>query len=522
MVREVATAFGESFDNVPRSKRQIGLASAVFLIFNRIIGTGVYASPSIILRASGSIGVTFVMWILGAFIAAAGTAVYVELGTGLPRSGGDKTYLEFIYSRPKYLVTCVYAMYGLFLGAIAAASVVFGEYFLRSLSITPTQFNVRFCAVLCMTFCFFIHGTYLKWGLRLQNALGFFNLFVLSLIAVCGMLSLAGVSGFTVRDGYDIPHNYEWDSFWEGSVTDTNAFVMGMYNVTWSFIGYSNANYALSEVRNPVRTIKRAAPLALALVALAYIFVNIAYFAVISKVDILDSGTVAAALFFRNLFGPAASKALSAIIALTTLGNVLSVLFSQGRVNQELGREGVIPYSSFISSNKPFDTPLAGLFVQWAVSVITVIATPSGDAYLFMVNLNTFPLMIINVLVSGGLLLLYTRAYKSFNWQPPFQASRSVVVFFFLSQLFFAVVPFIPPSPGFDIYENLPYWSHVAVSIVIASLGAVYWFNVFIWLPRRKGYKLEREMVVQEDEISRGVFTKVPIEQGSVIRGFAS
>ncbi|KAF8881206.1 hypothetical protein BD779DRAFT_1546788 [Infundibulicybe gibba] len=72
---------GESFDNVPTEKRQLGLISAVFLIFNFMIGSGIFATPSVILRTSGSVGVAFIMWLVGAFIAATGTAVYVELGT---------------------------------------------------------------------------------------------------------------------------------------------------------------------------------------------------------------------------------------------------------------------------------------------------------------------------------------------------------------------------------------------------------------------------------------------------------
>lgn len=30
------------------------------------------------------------MWVVGALIAAAGTAVYMEFGTGLPKNGGEK------------------------------------------------------------------------------------------------------------------------------------------------------------------------------------------------------------------------------------------------------------------------------------------------------------------------------------------------------------------------------------------------------------------------------------------------
>lgn len=47
-------------------------------------------------------------------------------------------------------------------------------------------------------------------------------------------------------------------------------------------------------MQNPVRTIKRAAPIALSLVTIVYISVNIAYYAVVSKADILNSGTIAA------------------------------------------------------------------------------------------------------------------------------------------------------------------------------------------------------------------------------------
>lgn len=59
-----------------------GTASAMFLIFNRVIGTGIFATPSVILSsAGGSVGVSFLMWIAGAVVAFAGTAVYIELGS---------------------------------------------------------------------------------------------------------------------------------------------------------------------------------------------------------------------------------------------------------------------------------------------------------------------------------------------------------------------------------------------------------------------------------------------------------
>ncbi len=138
---------GETFDDVPPERRTIGLWSAVFLIFNRIIGTGyattlapsviiivnshhndsIFATPSTILSSSGSVGLALFMWVIGGIIAASGLAVYVEFGTGLPRSGGELTYLSYIYQRPRYLAVALYAAYAASMPWPAGNSVVFGQ-----------------------------------------------------------------------------------------------------------------------------------------------------------------------------------------------------------------------------------------------------------------------------------------------------------------------------------------------------------------------------------------------------------
>jgi amino acid transporter len=71
------------------------------------------------------------------------------------------------------------------------------------------------------------------------------------------------------------------------------------------------------------------------------------------------------------------------MIALSTWGNNLASLFTHGRLIQELGREGILPWSSFFASDWPFRTPMAGMFVQWAVSSAYILLPPPGDAYLF-------------------------------------------------------------------------------------------------------------------------------------------
>jgi hypothetical protein len=104
------------------------------------------------------------------------------------------------------------------------------------------------------------------------------------------------------------------------------------------------------------------------------------------------------------MFGARAERVLSVFVALSAYGNVLSVIFSQGRrklplpcphqkppltdfpVVQEVGREGILPFSRLWASNKPFNAPLMGLFEHWLVSVIIMLAPPPGDAYNFILK----------------------------------------------------------------------------------------------------------------------------------------
>ena len=146
------------------SKRQIGVVSAIFLIFNRIVGTGVFATPGAILKLSGSVGLSLFIWVAGMLIAAAGTAVYLEWGTAIPKNGGEKNYLEYVFRKPRFLTTGLYTGYVILLGWAASNSVVFGEYILHAANVEVDRWNQRGIGFACVTVAFLIHGLALKWG----------------------------------------------------------------------------------------------------------------------------------------------------------------------------------------------------------------------------------------------------------------------------------------------------------------------------------------------------------------------
>ncbi|KAL4960402.1 high affinity methionine permease [Aspergillus stella-maris] len=507
---------GHIFDTTPDDRRQIGIVSASFLIFNRVIGTGIFATPSTILGLSGSVGLSLFMWVAGTLIAVAGTAVYLEWGTAIPKNGGEKNYLEYVYKKPKFLATAMFAAYAVLLGWAASNSVVFGQYILNAAQVEVDRWNQRGIGLACITAAFLIHGFALKWGLRLQNFLGVVKLIIIVFIVVTGWVALAG------HTRIETPHNFT--NAFEGTTGSGYGVVMALYNVIWSFIGYSNANYALSETKNPARTLKIAAPVAIGSVGILYMLVNIAYFAAVPKEQIIESKQIVAAVFFGNMFGDRAERVMSVFVALSAFGNVLSVIFSQGRIVQELGREGVLPFSKLWASNKPFKSPAAGLFEHWVVSVIIMLAPPPGDAYNFLLNLISYPLALVNVFVSAGLIYIYilppsTLSQKFPSWSPSIRATLPVTTFFCLSNIYLVIAPYIPPSAGQSVYEQLPYYLHCVVALGIFGAGGIYYLVWAVLLPYLGGYVLVRETVVDSGGWSRSLFRRVPRDRVKNLHG---
>ena len=98
------------------------------------------------------------------------------------------------------------------------------------------------------------------------------------------------------------------------------------FQVIWSFIGFSNANYAMSEMKNPKRTIKIAGPLAVAVVTALYILSNIAYLAGASKEEIVKSGRLVVSLLMKNIWGERIERFVDIGVALSTFGSVLAMV----------------------------------------------------------------------------------------------------------------------------------------------------------------------------------------------------
>lgn len=181
---------------------------------------------------------------------------------------------------------------------------------------------------------------------------------------------------------------------------------------------------------------------------------------------------VVAGHFFRNIFGRVLGEnVLPVAVVVSAFGNIAATSFAQARVNRELGRDGLLPFSRFFAGKKGDDDPVPGLFLHWFVSVLVIVVPPPGEIYNFLVDIGGYPVSVISVAISGG--LLYLQLTPSENYVSPFKARKIYIVVFLLSNCLLLIMPWIKPEV--EKGERFPYYAYPVTSLAILGSGVIYW-----------------------------------------------
>ncbi|QPC59156.1 hypothetical protein HYE67_001387 [Fusarium culmorum] len=490
--------------------RNLSWQSAYVLVISRVVGSGIFATPGTIAQSVGSPGLSLSLWLLGAFIAACGLGVSLEFGCMLPRSGGDKVYLEFAYRWPRLLASTLFAMYAVFLGFTASNCIVFSQYALFALGFDEPSDGLRkSLAVGLLTFVCVTHSVFPKAGIKIQNVLGSVK------IGIIVFMILSGFYVVIIRPdiGAAPTGQLSWEHLWDDSNWSWGVIATSLFKVFYSFAGLDNAANVMNEVKHPVRTLRSVALTALAMSCGMYMLINVAYLLVVPIGEIRESGELIAALFFERLFGASFGRiVLLTAVALSAVGNVMVVAFAmvcisaikfvewsytnrgyQARTKQEIARQGFIPYSSILSSSRPFNSPMGGFFIHYIPSFLVMVLPPSDTIYSFILDIEGYAGQLIGLAVAIGLVKL--RLQRP-DLKRPFQAWIVAVGLRITMSCALIVAPFFPPL---DYEGGLFYATYAVFSWVILVVGVLYWYVWTIGVPRWRGTMLEEQTDVLDD-----------------------
>lgn len=88
----------QGVEDVPKDKikmkKELGLLEGVAIILGIIFGSGIFISPKGVIQEVHAVGTSILVWVACGFLSMIGALCYAELGTCVPKSGGDYIYIN--------------------------------------------------------------------------------------------------------------------------------------------------------------------------------------------------------------------------------------------------------------------------------------------------------------------------------------------------------------------------------------------------------------------------------------------
>ncbi|XP_039619526.1 b(0,+)-type amino acid transporter 1 isoform X2 [Polypterus senegalus] len=341
-------------------QRKVGLISGICLIVGTMIGSGIFISPKAVLFHTGAVGPCLCIWVLCGIVSTFGALCYAELGTMITKSGGDYSYLlEAFGPVPAFL----YAWTSVVVLKPASCAIIclsFAEYSAAPFypSCEPPVFIIKCLAIAAFFLLVIINSLSVKMASNVQILFTGAKLLIVVIIAIVGVFLLA--KGNTQN----------FSNAFHGSKTSFGAYSLACYNGLWAYDGWNQLNYITEELKNPYRNLPLAIIIGIPLVTVSYVMVNIAYFTVMTPVELLQSPAVAMTFGDRVLHP--LSWIVPVFVSFSTFGAANGCCFTAGRLILVAGREGhMIKILSYINVKRL--TPSPAIIFNGIISIIYMI-----------------------------------------------------------------------------------------------------------------------------------------------------
>lgn len=485
-----------------QSRRLLGIYSTVILFVARMVGSGIFATPGVIFNETNSSPLLFgLIWGAGALVGYSGLAVYLELGSYLPVSGATKVFLEFIFPKPSYYWTVVFGFFTIFFTYCSTNAVIFGQYIRYSLGYIDDEAESKKIAIMLIIFGFLAHGCSKKFGIICQNIIGTMKLMVLGILLITSIWILIVPSSIT-RVNKEGLLNYSLSNDLKSlpkNITSVPLSILAsaILKSIYSFGGWTTAHTVQNEIKDPIKTLKKAAVLSFLSIFVLYGAIILTYFAVIPHDKIAANGKLVGVLLFQKVFGDILGRRiLSFVISLSAASNVLIVIFSDSRLYQEISREGFIPFHKTIAKNyTSSQTPTAALFLHCLISCLILLAPISKDMYSFIVSMTIYPNQLFHAILCFGIFKLRHR-FKYII--APLRASTALVIICLSGSLMIVMAPIIDVFFGNNKkrFKNAAFTFGSIGALFIASL---YWFLVVKVVPFLSRKQLQRSVEILDD-----------------------
>lgn len=353
--------------------RVLGVGFGLAVIIGNTIGAGIFKAPGAIAEQLPAPTPFLLVWIAGGLYALLGAISVAELGTMIPRSGGQYVfsryalgeYAGFIVGWSDWISSC---------GSTAAVALVIGT-FAGALFPALEGKAVLIAATVAIVFAL-LQWRGIVWGSNIQNITSLLKaLAFLALIAAAFIFG--GHGSLTSSQASAMP------------IITMTAIVVSLQAAIYTYDGWAGVIYFSEEVENPARDIPRALFGGVLAIAAIYLSVNLAllYVLPISQIAGKEFAAGEAATVIFGRYGNTIFRCLTIVSMLSGI-NALHLMAT--RVVFAMSRDGL--FTTKAATVNKGGTPTVSLFLSALVALLFILFGEKFEtvitvlAFFFVVN----------------------------------------------------------------------------------------------------------------------------------------
>lgn len=334
--------------------RVLGVAFGLAVIIGNTIGAGIFRVPGSIAEQLPSLIPFLLVWIAGGVYAFLGAISLAELGTMLPRSGGQYVfsryalgeYAGFIVGWSDWISTC---------GTTAAVALVIGTF---SGALVPAL-DGKAPAIAAAVAIFFalLQWRGITWGSNVQNFTSLLKTLAFFLLIVAAFI-LGGGGALTNPEPQTT------------SIVTASAVILSLQAAIYTYDGWSGVIYFSEEVKNPGRDIPRALFGGVLTIGAIYVLVNVALLYVLPMSQIAGK-EFAAGEAANVIFGRYGDTIFRSLVVVSMLSGINAYHLMASRVLFAMSRDGL--FTTKAAAVNEGGTPTVALFLSALVAVLFIL-----------------------------------------------------------------------------------------------------------------------------------------------------
>ena len=381
-----------------RLKRELNFLHGISIVVGIVIGAGIFATPSVILKHSGSVGVSFLIWLACGILSILTALCYIELGCMIGKSGSEYAYLREAFGSTASYVWFFAMAFILKPASNSMVSMVMGHYIIEAFypecSYADRESHAKILALLALAIIGAINSLSVRLSANVTVVFTGAKLVGVIIISLVGIIRL--FQG----------HTFAFQHAFSGRNVDFTDIGYSFYGGLFAFDGWHNINMALEELKNPRKNLRLCLICGLFLITTCYLTVNVGYLTVMTPGEMIASSAVAANVSNR-LFG-AVKWIIPIIVACSCFGSMNGGAFATSRLFYVAARSKEMPIVCAMIHRK-WRTPIPAVLINTILSMAMLAPKTSNFASLLKYN-GFLSWLFYGVTIFALLWLRYTKA----------------------------------------------------------------------------------------------------------------